>query len=74
MTQARKGSMIEAMFNVLIGFGINLCANSLIFPLFGWDLSLHDNMFMGLFYTAISIARQYCIRRWFNRLIRRVAA
>lgn len=74
MTQSRKGSLTEAVINVLIGYGINMCANFLIFPLFGWHISLRDNLLMGVIYTAISIARSYCIRRWFNQLIKQVSA
>lgn len=67
MTQTRLGSLIESTVNILIGLGINLLANALIFPLFGWPLSLKQNLSLGLIYTAISIARSYCIRRCFNR-------
>lgn len=74
MSQSRKGSFIEALINVAIGYGINMTANFLIFPLFGWHISLRDNLILGVFYTAISIARSYAIRRWFNGLIKRVAA
>lgn len=70
MTQTRLGSLIESIINIAIGLGINLLANALIFPLFGWPLSLSQNLSLGLIYTAISIARSYCIRRWFNRRLR----
>lgn len=66
MNQSRLGSLIEAVINVLIGFGINFTANMLIFPLFGWTISMSDNLMLGGIYTAISIARSYVIRRWFN--------
>jgi hypothetical protein len=66
MTQTRLGSLIEALMNVVIGFSINYVANLLIFPLFGMHISLSDNFWMGMIYTAISIARSYVIRRWFN--------
>jgi hypothetical protein len=73
MSQTRRGSLVEAIINVLIGFGINFTANALIFPLFGWHISSADNLKLGLIYTAISIARSYCIRRWFNGMIKRAA-
>lgn len=66
--QSKKGSAIEAIFNVLVGYTINVIANFAIFPLFGWDISLEQNLLMGTFYTAISLARSYCLRRAFNRL------
>ncbi|HQR84611.1 MAG TPA: hypothetical protein PL192_06825 [Polynucleobacter sp.] len=73
MSQTRTGSLIEAFINVLIGFWINYIANLLIFPLFGFQISLSDNFIMGLIYTAISIGRSYVIRRWFNARIHKTA-
>lgn len=66
MRQSRLGSLIEAVVNVLIGFGINWVANLLILPLFGFDVTGMQAFSMGLLFTAISIARSYAIRRWFN--------
>ena len=73
MNQTRLGSLIEALVNVAIGFSINYLANLVIFPRFGWHISLTDNLLLGLIYTAISIARSYVIRRWFNARIHRFA-
>lgn len=69
--QSKIQSFIEAWVNVAIGFGINFLANMFIFPLFGWNISVADNLLLGLIYTAISIARSYCIRRWFNSFLRK---
>lgn len=66
MNQTRLGSLIEAFVNILIGFGINFTANALIFPLFGWSISAQQNVLLGVFYTCISIARSYTVRRFFN--------
>lgn len=66
MNQSRIGSLIEAIVNTCIGFAINFCANLLIFPLFGFHISLTSNFVMGLIYTLISVARSYVIRRFFN--------
>jgi hypothetical protein len=73
MSQSRLGSLIEAWINVAIGFGINFLANLLIFPLFGFHITLSENLVMGLLYTGISVARSYCIRRWFNARIKSAA-
>lgn len=64
--QSRLGSLIEAIANIIIGFAINYSANLLIFPLFGFHISLQANFLMGLIYTVISLVRQYALRRWFN--------
>lgn len=66
MTQTRLGSLIEACVNVLIGFGVALASQLLIFPLVGIHVSLSTNLEIGAWFTVISIARSYIVRRWFN--------
>ncbi len=73
MEQSRLGSFYEACINTVIGFTINYIANLLIFPLFGWSLSLGENFVLGLLYTGISVARSYIVRRWFNARLRHAA-
>lgn len=74
MTQTRLGSFIEAWVNVAIGFSINFCANLLILPLVGFHISVGQNLFLGVVYTLISVARSYAVRRWFNARISRAVA
>ena len=74
MTQTRLGSLIEAIINVIIGFTINYAANMLIFPLFGFHITPGANLALGLIYTVISVARSYCVRRWFNGRLQRLAS
>ncbi|CAB4121592.1 hypothetical protein UFOVP14_42 [uncultured Caudovirales phage] len=73
MSQSRLGSLIEVIINTCIGFIINYTANLLIFPWFGFHISLEANFYMGLAYTGISVARSYVIRRWFNSYIHKAA-
>lgn len=73
MNQTRLGSLIEAIINVVIGFAINFTANMLIFPLFGFHITARDNLLLGLIYTVISVARSYCIHRWFNAKLHMMA-
>lgn len=73
MNQTRLGSFIEAWINVAIGFAINFCANLLILPLIGFHISVGQNLFIGVLYTVISVARSYVIRRWFNARLRETA-
>jgi hypothetical protein len=68
MSQTKAGSVVEALANIAVGFSINFVANMCIFPLFGMHISLTNNFLMGLIYTAISLARSYVLRRWFNGL------
>ena len=73
MTQSRLSSFIESIANVMIGFWINFMANMLILPLFGWHINVSQNIKIGIIYTAISIVRSYCIRRWFNKKLHKMA-
>lgn len=73
MSQSRKHSMIEAIINVVVGFTINAMLNFAVFPLFGWKISLAQNIALGVIYTVVSIVRSYTLRRVFNRWHRRMA-
>lgn len=73
MTQTRLGSLIEALANIAIGFWINFCANLLILPLFGFQITVRDNLVIGVIYTGISLARSYLLRRFFNAQLHKAA-
>jgi hypothetical protein len=64
--QSRRESIIEAWTNIVIGFSINYAANLLLLPLVGAQLTAANNFWLGWTYTAVSILRQYAVRRWFN--------
>jgi len=69
--QSRIQSMIEAWINVAIGFGINLIANLIVLPAFGYRVTVGDALGIGVVFTVISVVRSYLIRRWFNRMLAR---
>lgn len=64
--QSRKWSFIESCVNVLVGYGIAVASQVLIFPLFDIHVPLRANLLIGLFFTIISIIRSYVLRRAFN--------
>lgn len=66
MSQTRKSSLIEAVVNTAVGFGISLISQLVIFSAYGVTLPLADNVLITCWFTAISIARGYLLRRWFN--------
>lgn len=71
--QSRRQAIIEAWANILIGFGVNYVINLLLLPLVGAELSAGSNFALGWIYTAVSMLRQYTIRRWFNARIHALA-
>lgn len=66
MGQTKLGSLIEALMNILIGYGVALVSQILVFPLFDIHVPLSTNLWIGAWFTAISLVRSYVIRRWFN--------
>lgn len=66
--QTKLGSFVEASANIAVGFAINFTANMLVLPLFGFNVTGSQAFGIGLIFTAISLARQYVLRRWFNGL------
>lgn len=67
MSQTRLHSAAESLANVAIGYAIAVASQLLIFPIFDIHISLSDNLLIGGYFTLISIARSYAVRRWFNR-------
>jgi hypothetical protein len=73
MNQSRTASLIESVFSVVIGYGMALASQLVIFPMFGIHLPLSDNLAIGAWFTIISLVRSYVIRRWFNARLHRAA-
>lgn len=71
--QTRLGSFIEVCINIAIGFTINFVMNLTIFPLFGWNISIGENLLLGVIYTVVSVIRGYMVRRYFETRIQRAA-
>ena len=70
--QTRLGSLLEAIVNILIGYGVALASQVTIFPLYGVHLPLSTNLCIGGWFTAISLVRSYLIRRYFNARLHRL--
>lgn len=64
--QSRLGSFVESCVNVAIGYGVALAAQLAVFPLYGLHVDLATNAKIGGWFTAVSIARSYLVRRGFN--------
>ena len=68
MRQSRSLSLVEAGANVLVGFGIAVLTQMVVFPMFGLKAALSDHLTIGLVFTVVSLARGYLLRRLFDRL------
>lgn len=68
MKQTRKTSLIESVVNVLVGYGVALLAQIIVFPWFGLQVSMQANLLIGGIFTVVSIARSFVLRRLFEAL------
>jgi len=65
--QTKKQSFLESLTNVAIGYLISLLSLFIIFPILGIESSTSKNLIITLYFTLISIARSYILRRYFNK-------
>ena len=68
MKQSRIMSLVEAVANVIAGYGVAVVTQILIFPVFGPHTTLAQNMKMGAVFTVVSIARSFALRRFFEQI------
>lgn len=73
--QTKRMSLLEAWANIFIGFALNFACNFWIIPEMtdGATLKAANNFWGGAIFTAVSMLRQYTIRRFFNTHIHRFA-
>lgn len=64
--QRKIFSFIEACVNVVIGAAVALLSQIVVFPLVGIYIPLQTNLWIMFWFTLISVARSYLVRRGFN--------
>ena len=67
MTQSRGMSLIEAVTNVAAGYVLAVTTQILVFPRFGLNSSLCENLELGAVFVGISLLRSYALRRLFEQ-------
>ena len=65
MPQTRRASLIEAVSSVAIGYAVAAALTATILPMFGLRPSIGDSMMISAIFTVASLARSYCLRRFF---------
>lgn len=66
MKQSKVDSALEALTNIFIGACIALAAQLIWFPILGKEFTLIENLMTTVFFTLVSFARSYGVRRLFN--------
>lgn len=73
MKQTRLMSLVESVANVIVGYGVAVVTQILIFPIFRLHTTLAQNLKMGAIFTVVSIARSFALRRVFEAIRMRSA-
>ncbi len=68
MRQSKRMSMMESLTNVAVGYGVAVSAQIVVFPMFGIEVPLADNLAIGAIFTGISIMRSFALRRVFEEI------
>ena len=66
--QTRWMSLVEAVTNIVVGYGLAVITQIVVFPFFGLHASLTDNVLLAATFTVISLVRGFLLRRAFNAL------
>jgi len=78
--QTKRGSLIEATINTIVGTGMALGLSHLFYVLspfiqqwiwagFKWEINWGSNIVVTIVLTFVSVLRSYIIRRTFNKRI-----
>ena len=67
MAQSRRGSVIEAVTNIVVGYALAVATQFAVFPIYGLKVGVAQNLGLGLAFTAVSLIRSYFLRRLFDR-------
>lgn len=64
--QTKRQSLFESFINILIGYGVAVVSQILIYPFFDFHPPLEENLWIAGLFTVISFIRSYFVRRLFN--------
>ena len=68
MKQLRAMSLVEAKTNVIVGYGVAIATQMLVFPWFGFHMTWAQNLKLAIAFTLISIVRSFALRRLFEAI------
>ena len=64
--QTKRQSLVETLTSVFVGWLIGVILNLTVLPLFYYNITVVDSLWVSLIFTAVSVIRSYVIRRFFN--------
>lgn len=65
--QTKTKSLLEAATNTFVGYAISVAIGQFIYPIFGYAITITDNMGLTAVFVSVSLVRSYVVRRWFTK-------
>ncbi len=65
--QSRRASMLEAATNTMVGYGLAVLTQIVVFPIYGLTVDMPSHLGIGAAFVAVSLVRSYVLRRVFER-------
>ena len=65
MKQSRMMSLVEAVTNVAVGYGLAVVTQIIVFPWFGLEAALGEHLAIGMAFVGVSLVRSYLLHRLF---------
>ena len=59
-------SLVEAIANVVVGYGVAVATQLAVFPWFGLPARVSDALVIGAVFALVSIVRSFALRRLFE--------
>ena len=67
--QTHKHSILESVTNVVVGYGIAVLTQVVVFPMFDIHTKPSEHFKIALIFTCISLVRSYILRRIWNGMM-----
>jgi hypothetical protein len=61
-------SLVEVTTNLVVGFALALVTQFTIVPMFGLAVTVTNNLIIGVIFTAVSLLRNFTLRRVFEAM------
>ena len=65
--QTKAQSAIESATSTAVGYAAAVASQLVVFPVCGIHATYRQTFTVAAYFTAVSLVRQYSVRRWFNR-------
>ena len=64
--QTRWQSIRETVTHVGLGYFVALATQFVVFPMYGMDVTIWEQLEIGWIFTGVALIRVYLVRRFYN--------